>query len=125
MPSMTYKLMTRVDYGEDSRHFVDAVYTNNPAHPRLHACEGVYDMDTNVKWWKCSTDDLILDDREYKYFMLCQELVDDKLVPDKRNIIFNKQGEVVLLCNDETHYSLEFVYGSIESYLKTRTTVDL
>lgn len=125
MPSMTYKLMTRVDYGEDSRHLVLAVYTDEPTHPRLHACEGVYDMDTNVKWWKCSTDDLILDDREYKYFMLCQELVDDKLVPDKRNIIFNKQGEVVLLCNDETHYSLEFVYGSIESYLKTRTKVDL
>ena len=122
MPSMTYKLMTRVDYGEDSRHFVDAVYTNNPAHPRLKTCEGVYDMDTNVKWWQCSTDDLILDDREYKYFTLCQDIFEK---PSKRNIIFNKQGEVVLLCDDETHYSLEFVYGSIESYLKTRTTVDL
>ena len=118
MPSMTYKLMTRVDYGEDSRHFVDAVYTNNPAHPRLDACEGVYDMDTNVKWWQCSTDELLLDDREYKYFMLCQELVDAKLAPNKRNIIFNKQGEVVLLCNDAEWCRITKTYGSIENYLK-------
>jgi len=51
-----------------------AVYTNNPAHPRLKTCEGVYDMDTNVKWWQCSTDELLLDDREYKYFTLCQDI---------------------------------------------------
>ena len=115
MPSMTYKLMTRVDYGEDSRHFVDAVYTNNPAHPRLDACEGVYDMDTNVKWWQCSTDELLLDDREYKYFTLCQDIFEK---PNKRNIIFNKQGELVLLCNDAEWCKIAKQYGSIENYLK-------
>jgi len=96
-----YRLMTRVDYGEDSRHPVLAVYTNNPAHPRLKTCEGVYDMDTNVKWWQCSTDELLLDDREYKYFTLCQDIFEK---PSKRNIIFNKQGELVLLCNDAEWY---------------------
>lgn len=118
-----YRLMTRVEYGEDSRHFVDAVYTNNPAHPRLDACEGVYDMDTNVKWWQCSTDELLLDDREYKYFTLCQDIFEK---PNKRNIIFNKQGELVLLCNDAEWCRITKTYGSIENYLKTQqTTLDL
>ena len=110
-----YKLMIRAVYGDDSRHFVDAVYTNNPAHPRLDACEGVYDMDTNVKWWQCSTDELLLDDREYKYFTLCQDIFEK---PNKRNIIFNKQGEVVLLCNDVGWCKIAKQYGGIENYLK-------
>lgn len=120
MPSMTYKLMTRVDYGEDSRHFVLAVYTDNPTHPRSPTCEGVYDMDNNCKWWQCSTDVLLLDDREYKCFMLQQD------EPEKRNIVFNKQGEVVLLCNDAEWCKITKQYGSIENYLKTQhTTLDL
>lgn len=58
--------------------------------------------------------------------MLCQELVDDKLVPDKRNIIFNKQGEVVLLCNDAEWFRIAKQYGSIENYFKTQQmTLDL
>ena len=118
-----YKLMTRAVYGDDSRHLVQAVYTDDPKHPRLSTCEGVYDQDTNVKWWQCSTDELLLDDREYKCFMLQQ---DEDGKPEKRNIVFNKQGEVLLLWDDETHYSMEFVYGSIENYLKTQqTTLDL
>ena len=113
MKNPAYKLMTRVDYSEDSRHLVLTVYTDEPTHPRLSTCEGVYDMDTNVKWWQCSTDELLLDDREYKYFMLCQELVDAKLAPNKRNIIFNKQGEVVLLCNDAEWCRITKTYGTI------------
>lgn len=126
-----YRLMTRVEYGEDSRHFVDAVYTNNPAHPRLDACEGVYDMDTNVKWWQCSTDELLLDDREYKSFLLCQtieEILDGSnsrisFIPDKRNIVFNKQGEIVLLCNDTEWCKIIKTYGSVENYLKTQEEI--
>lgn len=114
-----YRLMTRVDYSEDSRYFVLAVYTDDSTHPRSPNCEGVYDMGNNSKWWQCSTDKLLSDDREYKYFTLCQDMFEK---PIKRNIIFNKQGEVVLLCDDETHYSLECVYGSIERYLKIQQT---
>lgn len=118
-----YKLMTRADYGDDSRHLVQAVYTDDPKHPRLSTCEGVYDQDTNVKWWQCSTDDLLLDDREYKCFMLQQ---DEDGKPEKRNIVFNKQGEVVLLCNDAEWCKITKQYGSIENYLKTQqTTLDL
>lgn len=74
MDNTAYKLMTRAEYGEDSRHLVLAVYTVDHTHPRLHACEGVYDMDTNVKWWQCSTDELLLDDREYKYLCCVRSL---------------------------------------------------
>ena len=118
---MMYKLFTQVQYDDNNthRHLVNAVYTNDKQHPRLATCEGVYDMDNNCKWWQCSTDVLLLDDREYKYFTLCQDMFEK---PIKRNIIFNKQGEVVLLWDDETHYSMEFVYGSIENYLKTQQT---
>jgi len=80
--------------------------------PNIHdyTCEGVYDQDTNVKWWQCSTDELLLDDREYKYFTLCQDIFEK---PSKRNIIFNKQGELVLLCNDAEWYRITKTYGTI------------
>ena len=125
-----YKLFTQAQYDANGtrRHLVNAVYTDDPRHPRLDTCEGVYDMDTNIKWWQCSTDELLVDDREYKSFLLCQEVdesVDgnNKLInftPDKRNIVFNKQGEIVLLCNDTEWYRFMKSYGSIENCLEAR-----
>ena len=66
-----YKLFTQAQYDDNGtrRHLVNAVYTNDKQHPRLDTCEGVYDKDTNVKWWQCSTDELLVDDREYKSFL--------------------------------------------------------
>lgn len=120
-----YKLFTQAQYDDNGtrRQLVNAVYTDDKQHPRLDTCEGVYDQDTNVKWWQCSTDELLCDDREYKSFLLCQAFVGDKLLPIKRNIVFNKKGEIVLLCNDTLWYKLISDYGSIENYLKT--TLDL
>lgn len=122
-----YKLFTQVQYDEYGRHLVNAVYTNDPQHPRTPAVGVVYDMDTNSKWWQCSTDELLCDDREYKNFLLCQEVEETldgsnsriNFVPDKRNIVFNKQGVVVLLCTDTEWYKIQKSYGSIENYLKT------
>lgn len=131
-----YKLFTQAQYDDNGtrRHLVNAVYTDDKQHPRLPTCEGVYDQDTNVKWRQCSTDELLVDDREYKSFLLCQE-VDESvygsnkrtaLTPDKRNIVFNKKGEIVLLCDDAEWCKIQKSYGSIENYLKTQqTTLDL
>jgi len=135
-----YKLFTQAQYDDNGtrRHLVNAVYTDNSKHPRLDTCEGVYDQETPqsgyIKWWQCSTDELLCDDREYKNFLLCQE-VDEKVdgsnkritfTPDKRNIIFNKRGDIVLLCNDAEWCKIQKYYGSIENYLKTQqTTLDL
>lgn len=129
---MMYKLFTQVQYDDNGthKHLVNAVYTNDKQHPRLSTCEGVYDQDTNVKWWQCSTDDLLCDDREYKSFLLCQtveEVLDGSnsritFVPDKRNIVFNRQGEIVLLCNDAGWYKIIKVFGNVENYLKTQQT---
>lgn len=127
-----YKLLTQAQYDDNGthRHLVNAVYTDDKQHPRLPTCEGAYDQDTNVKWWQCSTDELLCDDREYKNFLLCQE-VEEVLdgsnsritfVPDKRNIVFNKKGDIVLLCNDTEWCRLMKSYGSIENYLKTQQT---
>ena len=127
-----YKLFTQAQYDDNGthRHLVNAVYTDDKQHPRLPTCEGAYDQDTNVKWWQCSTDELLCDDREYKNFLLCQE-VEEVLdgsnsritfVPDKRNIVFNKKGDIVLLCNDTEWCRLMKSYGSIENYLKTQQT---
>jgi len=117
-----YKLFTQAQYDDNGtrRHLVNAVYTDDSTHPRLDTCEGVYDQDTNVKWWQCSTDDLLCDDREYKNFLLCQEVdesVDgnNRFTPDKRNIVFNKKGEIVLLCNDAEWCRIMKSYGSIEN----------
>ena len=127
-----YKLFTQAQYDDNGtrRHLVNAVYTDDKQHPRLDTCEGVYDQDTNVKWWQCSTDELLIDDREYKSFLLCQtidESVDGNnkritFTPDKRNIVFNKQGEVVLLCNDAEWCKIQKSYSSVENYLKTQQT---
>lgn len=122
-----YKLFTQVQYDEYGRHLVDAVYTNDPQHPRTPDVEVCYNQDTNVKWWQCSTDELLCDDREYKNFLLCQEVEETldgsnsriNFVPDKRNIVFNKQGVVVLLCTDTEWYKIQKSYGSVENYLKT------
>ena len=120
--------MTRAVYGDDSRHLVQAVYTDDPKHPRLSTCEGVYDQDTNVKWWQCSTDELLVDDREYKSFLLCQTIDESldgnnkriTLTPNKRNIVFNKQNEIVLLCDDAEWCRIMKSYGSIENCLEAR-----
>ena len=121
-----YKLFTQAQYEDNGtrRHLVNAVYTDDKQHPRLDTCEGVYDQDTNIKWWQCSTDELLIDDREYKSFLLCQEVdesVDgnNRFTPDKRNIVFNKKGEIVLLCNDAEWCRIMKSYGSVENYLKT------
>jgi hypothetical protein len=129
-----YKLFTQAQYDGNGtrRHLVNAVYTDDKQHPRLDTCEGVYDQETpqsgHVKWWQCSTDELLVDDREYKSFLLCQavdEGVDGNnkritFTPDKRNIVFNKQGEIVLLCNDTEWYRIMKSYGSIENCLEAR-----
>jgi len=127
-----YKLFTQAQYDDNGtrRHLVNAVYTDDKQHPRLDTCEGVYDQDTNIKWWQCSTDELLIDDREYKNFLLCQaidESVDGNnkriiFTPDKRNIIFSKQDEIVLLCDDAEWCKIIKTYGSIENYLKTQQT---
>ena len=62
-----------------------------------------------------------------RVFLLCQtidESVDgnNRFTPDKRNIVFNKQGEIVLLCNDAEWYRIMKSYGSVENYLKTLQT---
>ena len=127
-----YKLFTQAQYDDNGthRHLVNAVYTSDRQQPRLDTCEGVYDQDTNVKWWQCSTDELLCDDREYKSFLLCQtveESVDGNnkritFTPDKRNIVFNKQEEIVLLCDDAEWCKIIKTYGSIENHLKTQQT---
>ena len=125
-----YKLFTQAQYDDNGtrRHLVNAVYTDDPTHPRPPHTEPCYDQDTNVKWWQCSTDELLVDDREYKSFMLCQavdESVDGNnkritFTPNKRNIVFNKQDEIVLLCNDTEWCKIMKSYGSIESCLEAR-----
>ena len=129
-----YKLLTQAQYDDNGtrRHLVNAVYTDDPKHPRLPNCEGVYDQETpqsgHVKWWQCSTDDLLVDDRKYKSFLLCQEVEESvdgnnkriTFTPNKRNIVFNKQGEIVLLCNDTEWYRFMKSYGSIENCLEAR-----
>lgn len=127
-----YKLFTQTQYDDNGtrRSLVNAVYTNDPQHPRTPDVEVCYDQDTNILWWQCSTDDLLCDDREYKNFLLCQtveEVLDGSnsritFVPDKRNIVFNKQGDIVLLCDDAEWYKIIKVFGSIENYLKTQQT---
>jgi len=124
-----YKLFTQAQYDDNGTrtNLVNAVYTNDQQHPRTPDVEVCYDQDTNIKWWQCSTDELLCDDREYKNFLLCQEVEETldgsnsriNFVPDKRNIVFNKQGEIVLLCNDTEWYRIIKSYGSIENYLKT------
>jgi len=125
-----YKLFTQAQYDDNGtrRHLVNAVYTDDSTHPRQPYTSPCYDMDTNVKWWQCSTDELLVDDRKYKSFLLCQtidESVDGNnkritFLPDKRNIVFNKQGEIVLLCNDTEWYRIMKSYGSIENCLEAR-----
>ena len=120
-----YKLFKQAVWDENGRQLVNAVYTDDSTHPRQPHTEPCYDMDTNVKWWQCSTDELLIDDREYKNFLLCQtidESVDgnNRFTPDKRNIVFNKQGEIVLLCNDTEWYKIMKSYGSIENCLEAR-----
>lgn len=127
-----YKLFTQTQYDDNGtrRHLVNAVYTNDKQHPRLDTCEGVYDQDTNVKWWQCSTDELLIDGREYKSFLLCQTVDESAdgnnkritFTPDRRNIVFNKQGEIVLLCNDAEWCKIQKSYSSVENYLKTQQT---
>lgn len=129
---MMYKLFTQTQYDDNGTrtNLVNAVYTNDPQHPRTPDVEVVYDMDTNIKWWQCSTDELLCDDREYKNFLLCQEVEETldgsnsriNFVPDKRNIVFNKQEMVVLLCTDTEWYKIQKSYGSVENYLKTQKT---
>ena len=121
-----YKLFTQAQYDDNGtrRHLVNAVYTDDKQHPRLGTCEGVYDQDTNIKWWQCSTDELLCDDREYKSFLLCQTIDENNkqvlFTPDKRNIVFNKKGKVVLLCNDTEWFRIMKSYGSIENCLEAR-----
>ena len=123
-----YKLFKQAVWDENGRQLVNAVYTDDSTQPRQPHAEPCYDMDTNVKWWQCSTDELLIDDREYKNFLLCQtidESVDGNnkritFTPDKRNIVFNKQDEIVLLCNDDEWCRIIKTYGSIENYLEAR-----
>jgi len=117
-----YKLFKQAIWDDNGRQLVNAVYTDDPTHPRPPHTEPCYDQDTNVKWWQCSTDELKCDGREYIGFLLHQHLNNCEYYPAKRNIIFNKQGNVVLLCDDETYWSLESVYMGIENYLKTQLT---
>jgi hypothetical protein len=126
-----YKLFKQAIWDEHGRQLVNAVYTDDLTHPRSLYTEPCYDQDTPqsgyIKWWQCSTDEVLCDDREYKNFLLCQtidEIVDGNnkritLTPDKRNIVFNKRGELVLLCNDTEWFRIMKSYGSIENYLKT------
>lgn len=126
-----YKLLKQAVWDENGRQLVNAVYTDDSTHPRQPHTEPCYDMDTNVKWWQCSTDELLVDDREYKSFLLCQEVEEkvdgnNKLInftPDKRNIVFNKKGDVVLLCDDTDWYRITRAYGSVENYLKTQEEI--
>jgi hypothetical protein len=41
-------------------------------------------------------------------------------VPDKRNIVFNRQGDIVLLCNDTEWCKIMESYGCIENYVEAR-----
>ena len=128
--AVMYKLFTQEQYDANGtrRHLMNAVYTDDPTHPRLSTCEGVYDQDTNIKWWQCSTDELLVDDREYKNFLLCQEVEESvdgnnkriTFTPDKRNIVFNNKGEIVLLCDDAEWCKIMKSYGSIENCLEAR-----
>lgn len=120
-----YKLFKQAVWDENGRQLVNAVYTDDSTQPRQPHTEPCYDMDTNVKWWQCSTDELLIDDREYKNFLLCQtidESVDgnNRFTPNKRNIVFNKQDEIVLLCDDAEWYKIMKSYGSIENCLEAR-----
>ncbi len=123
-----YKLFKQAVWDEHGRQLVNAVYTDDSAHPRQPHTEPCYDTDTNVKWWQCSTDELLCDDREYKSFLLCQtidESVDGNnkritFAPDNRNIVFNKKGEIVLLCNDTEWCRIIKSYGSSENCLEAR-----
>ena len=51
-----YKLFKQAVWDENGRQLVNAVYTDDSTHPRQPHTEPCYDMDTNVKWWQCSTD---------------------------------------------------------------------
>ena len=125
-----YKLFKQAVWDENGRQLVNAVYTDDSTHPRQPYTSPCYDIETqqsgHVKWWQCSTDELLVDDREYKSFLLCQEIgesVDGNnkrttFTPDKRNIVFNKQDEIVLLCDDAEWCKIIKTYGSVENYLK-------
>ena len=127
-----YKLFKQAVWDEHGRQLVNAVYTDDPTHPRPPHTEPCYDIETpqsgHVKWWQCSTDELLVDDREYKSFLLCQtidESVDGNnkritFTPNKRNIVFNKQNEIVLLCDDAEWCRIMKSYGSIENCLEAR-----
>ena len=117
-----YKLFKQAVWDENGRQLVNAVYTDDPTHPRPPRTEPCYDQDTNVKWWQCSTDEFKCDGRKYIGFLLHQHLNNGEWYPAKRNIVFDKNGTVVLLCDDETCWSIDSVYGSIENYLKTQQT---
>ena len=91
-----YKLFTQAQYDDNGTHrqLVNAVYTDDPKHLHLPTCEGVYDIDTNVKWWQCSTDELLIDDREYKNFLLCQTI--DESVDGNNNKSYSPLINVTL-----------------------------
>ena len=127
-----YKLFKQAVWDENGRQLVNAVYTDDSTHPRQPHTEPCYDIETpqsgHVKWWQCSTDELLIDDREYKSFLLCQEVEESvdgnnkriTFTPNKRNIVFNKQDEIVLLCDDAEWCKIIKTYGSIENYLEAR-----
>jgi hypothetical protein len=117
-----YKLFKQAVWDENGRQLVNAVYTDDSTQPRQPHTEPCYDTDTNVKWWQCSTDEFKCDGRKYIGFLLHQHLNNGEWYPAKRNIVFDKNGTVVLLCDDETCWSIDSVYGSIENYLKTQQT---
>lgn len=117
-----YKLFKQAIWDEHGRQLVNAVYTDDPTHPRPPHTEPCYDSDTNVKWWQCSTDEFKCDGREYIGFLLHQHLNNCEYYPAKRNIVFNKKGEIVLLCNDTEWFRIMKSYGSVENYLKTQQT---
>ena len=70
----------------------------------------------------------IVDNTGYENYLLCQaidESVDGNnkrvtFTPDKRNIVFNKQDEIVLLCDDTEWVRIMKSYGSIENCLEAR-----
>jgi hypothetical protein len=111
-----YKIFKQVEYDEDSRWLVEAVYTDSVNEPRLLAQDGCdtpcYDQDANIRWYRCSIDVLTFDkDDEYKCFELVKHI-------GCRRIVFDKREEIVLLCTDDEWRKAMKVYGSIEKYIK-------
>lgn len=91
-----YKLFKQAVWDEQGRQLVNAVYTDDPTHPRPPHTEPCYDQDTNIRWWQCSTDEFKCDGRKYIGFLLHQHLHNGEWYPVKRNIVFDKDGCVVL-----------------------------